>query len=658
MLNLILHNLTSSIPQRKHPLNYADYAELQSPGAFLTSHGSFVNRTSSSDVRGDQIILQVQDHPHHQMMDLTKTQYQAMEAMASQATTQPGDTIYSTYIPSSTETGVTQVVSMHGMTYSADASSTTHLRRSSYGDKQSTATSMSSTPQHSINGADIGSNHISETYPKKMDSKSWFLLLMADTMLPPSIVANPNFKGFVRSLNPNFSLPSEEVFTLEWIPQRQELLKRHIHEQLLDVERVCIVVTKLISSTQQHLVNFSACFVKHWNFRRVLLACRIFGYEPQSDTICHIIDELQTEYQLEGKILQRLIEEDVSDFAFPGFSVGSEADDRKTDEADEKPYRQEGSNMGDQWLTSFQQDLQVCISDGLKDIQQVFDCVQNVLQTQRGDAVNGTASPESDEGEIRGWLNQVKFLKAVMSSSQASEQERLLLNELFDTLEPFEDAMDYIGKHKDNIPISFAIPCIRGLQRHLKCVNQSSCQKLLFQLKAGLIKKMSKFESSRMCKLAAVLDPRFKVTWCSQQEVSSIKDILLKASIDMAERLNFYGAELSHSEEVDEDAGNTSKLFKLMGSPQQNKPNFQEVKVQEEVNNYLSLPCSKNNANPLHYWKFHGAEFPLLSLLACNTLCIPAASLCKNDFIQGLENNLPHSTMERLMFIRINSTFF
>lgn len=589
------------------------------------------------------------------MMDLSKPQYQAMEALASQ-TSQSGEAIYSTYVPTSTETGVPQAVSMHGMTYSADASSTTHLRRTSYGD-QSTTT-KSSTPQHSITDADGGSNHLGDFYPEKMDSKSWFLLFMADTMLPPSIVANPNFKGFIRSLNPKFSLPSEEVFMSEWIPQRQEHLKRNIQEQLLDVERVCMVVTKLTQSDQQHLINFSVCFIKDWNFRRVLLACRIFVQEPLNDTISHIIDELQTEYQLDGKITQRLMEEDVLPLGFPGFSEssGDTRSDQTEGETEQKPYQEETTNMGGQWLTSFQQDLQSCIADGLKDVQQVCDCIQRVVQSHGGrDAVDGTASSESQDGGITDWLSQLKFLKAVTSSSQLSDQEQQLLNDLFDTLEPFEDAMDYIDKHKDNIPISFAIPCIRGLQRHLSFINQTSCQKLLFQLKAGLIKRMSKFESSRICKLAATLDPRFKVTWCSQQELSNIKEVLLEASIETAERLNFYGIDLTHSEDVDEDAGNTSKLFKLMGSPQQNKPNFQEVKVNEEVNNYLSLPCSKNNTDPLHFWKTHAGELPLLSLLASNILCIPAASPCKTDFDQGMVKNLPKSTLERLVFIRINS---
>lgn len=685
--NLITHL------KRKHPMNYADYAELQPPGFLTGGHSPFLTTTSNSmqasDARGDPIIFQVQGGAHNpqQMMELSKPQYQSMDGIPSQPVSLSENGVYGAFVPASTEAGMPHVVSVHGMHYAVTTENShhesnthpIHMKRSSnFGDNQSN-TSQSSTPQQSVIDGDVSGNTMTDWNHEIFDSKDWLMLFMADTMLPSSIVANSNFRGFIKSLNQRFVLPSEEILTNEWMPQKQDHVKRTIMDLLDEIHDVCLIVTKWQQSQEQFFVTFTMCFIKDWTFRKVFLACKIFFNDPPNDVINGIIQDLEEEFGLSGKITQRIMEKgitDVEQLNLPGFLDATATVGQATDERDEKPEilekdKVDGSSS-EQWLSSFEQALHNCITDGLRDVQQISACISKLVQSLKVGLPNGRKTPDHEEdgtqSQAIGWLQQIKFLKAAVddtissSDKVLSDSETKLLGEFLDTLEPFEDAMDYILKHQENIPISFAVPCIHGLQRHLQPINRSHCQRLLFQLKASLAKNFCKFEASQMCKFAAALDPRFKMNWCSQSEAFSLKQSLLKTSLKTAQKFNIHSSDVHQSEEVEEDAGNTSKLFKLMGSPQQSRPNIQHTKVQEEVNNYLSLPCTKNTTDPLLYWKMHKEEYPTLAQLASSILCIPAASPIKSNEVMAigvpLLKDLPNEQLERLIFLRNNASLF
>lgn len=93
-----------------------------------------------------------------------------------------------------------------------------------------------------------------------------------------------------------------------------------------------------------------------------------------------------------------------------------------------------------------------------------------------------------------------------------SAHDRNILKGLVKILAYFIEATDFV--QVENIPSAgYVLPCVKGLQHHLKRCSSMYHSPFAAALKTSLWAKMPYYEESEPYLLASVLDPCFKLHW-------------------------------------------------------------------------------------------------------------------------------------------------
>ncbi|XP_060604296.1 uncharacterized protein LOC132757121 [Ruditapes philippinarum] len=123
-----------------------------------------------------------------------------------------------------------------------------------------------------------------------------------------------------------------------------------------------------------------------------------------------------------------------------------------------------------------------------------------------------------------------------------------------------------------------------------------------------------------MFRIAAILDPRFRMTWASASDVSSLTDILV------TEGLRF--------QEIDEVQSPSSKVLKLEEdsifsflTPTKRRHRSGADPISLEVKAYLNEDNEHLSVNPIDYWKNSESDYPILAKMAKHYLAILASSV-------------------------------
>lgn len=99
---------------------------------------------------------------------------------------------------------------------------------------------------------------------------------------------------------------------------------------------------------------------------------------------------------------------------------------------------------------------------------------------------------------------------------------------MFKILEPFEEAT-YIGQHDKTVTASFIIPTIIGLWIHLTNMKSRYNTSFITALSKSLDKRMVVYEDNEVVRLAACLDPRFKLQLC--QDANKREAVTVELSV-------------------------------------------------------------------------------------------------------------------------------
>ena len=102
-----------------------------------------------------------------------------------------------------------------------------------------------------------------------------------------------------------------------------------------------------------------------------------------------------------------------------------------------------------------------------------------------------------------------------------------MCKELFDVLQPFQFVTDLVQGDKV-VTASFVISSVKGLRAELSSLHNKYSNKLVTTLQASLEERLAKYEEMEHFQLAAILDPRFKLDWCSEEETQPMKSLLTK----------------------------------------------------------------------------------------------------------------------------------
>ena len=319
--------------------------------------------------------------------------------------------------------------------------------------------------------------------------------------------------------------------------------------------------------------------------------------------------------------------------------------------------------------------LQSVVKDGFKGATQINKVIAKASSIVNHIRKSTVASdlladfPRVQAANQTRWNSQLKMIRSLLAipadkltqldCAQLSAYERSVLKDLVEILTPFEETTDEVQGEK-YVTSSLVSPLARGLRFTIQSLQSKFNCGMLKSLKDSFKERLAKFEDSPVFQLAAVLDPRTKMTWCSSQsEIDSVTSMLIEKAA-------------GKSPEEPKSTPDTAippppKRCKVLSYMNKNaaaslsKPK-PASSAATEVADYLALPIIDEEEDPLKFWKTNQHKFPSLSKLAEYHLSIPASSApverlfsIAGKIFRPERCRLSDITFEDLLLIRCNT---
>ena len=229
--------------------------------------------------------------------------------------------------------------------------------------------------------------------------------------------------------------------------------------------------------------------------------------------------------------------------------------------------------------------------------------------------------------------------------------KRKTLQEIVEMLTPFESATHFT-QGENMVTSSLVVPCVKGMKKGMTVLGEQYSCPLMKALKASLERRMGQFEENRSLIMATILNPRFKLSWCSGATY-----------IEHKEQLQDIAATVQLETESCNDCPPQKKMktdfiVLFLGSPENVS---HDSEVEKEVTEYLLGALLEGDKNPLAFWAVKDTSYPRLARLAEKFLAMPASSApVERIFSIGSKIfrpdrcRLSDTVFEKLMFLRCN----
>ena len=165
--------------------------------------------------------------------------------------------------------------------------------------------------------------------------------------------------------------------------------------------------------------------------------------------------------------------------------------------------------------------------------------------------------------------------------------------------------------------------------------------------------------------LASILDPRFKLRWCTEAEKDDLRGLLCQKVSELNSNGEVVQVEQQQGEAPEPQCKRKrlecSQLFQFMSTTPE-VPSTDSEPAESELRSYFDSPSEPISSNPLIYWSNNKDKYKRLCVIAQNVLALPASSAPVERLfsIAGkvfrLDRcRLAHNRFSHMMFIRCNN---
>ncbi len=278
----------------------------------------------------------------------------------------------------------------------------------------------------------------------------------------------------------------------------------------------------------------------------------------------------------------------------------------------------------------------------------------------------------------------VRGLLGPVTSRTLTTLECTLLKEYVGVMQPFEEATNCV-QGEDRVTTSNVLPSIRGLRFKLESIHSVYCKQLITDVLLSINARLHKYETNVLYITGAVLDPRFKLHWCMQNEVEDCKNTVvvemqkfctvnvMSLTPQSPSVLVLSPALAQIPDQGSQEEPNNKKLkvnlFSFMESSGQQEQEIQEedilLKIRHELNDYVKVPLQEYESDPLAWWNSNKDLFPHAARAASALLSIPASSApvervfsIAGKIYRSERTRLKGHKYETLMFIKCNKNLY
>ena len=491
---------------------------------------------------------------------------------------------------------------------------------------------------------------------QKAISRAILMMIIKD-LRPLRIVECEGFRNLVAILEPRYRMVSRQHLQQTLLPKCMAEVEDAIMNALQDSE-ACSVTLDIWTSRRVHAYLGITChfLTSSWNISSVLLSCSRILDSHTGENISSEFDQITKKFAISDKTT-RAVTDNASNMvkafadtvSLPGFATSADDEDLMIDESEEMEdddSELEGAftnlNLGLERISCFAHTLQLCVRDGLKSAASVTTVLSKAARvvthikkskaaTEKMEEVLGKTLISKNETQ---WNSQLKMVRRLLevdldkvsarTDLRFSSYEKAVLTEFVEVMEPFEEATNIL--QGDNyVSISLALPCVRGILKHLGDMKVRYCTQVVRGLQESVVKRLGDIEGDSLYITATALDPRFKLSWCEADKVDECKQKMVEAVVSVSPNGEDSAGELSSSQAppaLTPSPFKKSKLFAFMATatsvPKKKKT------CAEEVEAYLREDVDQ--VDPLDFWRQNASLYPGLALLAKRLLAIPATS--------------------------------
>lgn len=515
------------------------------------------------------------------------------------------------------------------------------------------------------------------------------ILFLSHNLVPLTILENEFFRNLVQALNPQYTLPDPSCFSSTVLHPKCEAITTQLLDQLQQAGGICVTISVWPFSHSQQVFGFlgiTANYLSSWTLRKATLAFKRFRESPKASGIYSEYLDVVNAYLISDKVshtttssapwMMKALEDKESLLSLPGYEQVEGHNDADNDNDCSSSLSSEYTNFLSQMSNlidflpnhdpSFAHALQNTLRDSFKDADLIIKKIITKAAAVAAYIEKHThASEYFQEFPIvraaKGskWNRQLKAIRFLVNIPSAvidkftsphilTKYERYILSDLLEILSPFEEAFDLL-ENQNGTTSSLVVPITRGLLCSIYTLELKFKWKLFKALKSSVEKYLSPYEERYSFLFAAVLDPRYKMTWCySEKEINSLTEMLTTNVTELCR-------EMTRRDPIAPSPNSRPNLFSYMeksgASPQPSgAPDI-------EVASYLAQPIAPSDEDPLLFWKIHQHKYPGLAKVAERYLCVPALSAPVESFFTNpfLPESITDSTLEQFVMIATNT---
>lgn len=467
--------------------------------------------------------------------------------------------------------------------------------------------------------------------------------MIAEDVLPFSIVNGKGFASFVGKLNERYKIPKRNTLVARFLPELYAGKCKELDESLSRAARVNVAISSQPSTVHGGLilatsVHFSADGAQHHKLLRIS-----FRPTDHSVPLSSELGEVAETWRFCLKV-NVVTADNASSDAAHGLRNAC--------------FAHTLSHIAQTAVsqTKFVLDLVEKCREIVRDSK-----IQNaVAKSQRSPANSSRRLRLLKDTEDR-WvstylmLNRMHELKPILlevladTSPSLSENEWNVISEVIRVLKPLHAATKELLRDC-YVTISKIIPIVHGMEAALRNTDDLSIAATLFRdnLLARFHERFDGIEETVHCAIATFLDPRYKdVAFRSEKRVQEVKDLLIKKLNVFDDTNTGSDARAIRSSKTKDENVETNILWAAFDK------RVQELGVEfdddcvvncpsrQELDRYVNLKVISRKANPITWWNTTGRRmFPNLSNIAADYLCIPAYSVLNNPLFSKLHKIL------------------
>lgn len=517
------------------------------------------------------------------------------------------------------------------------------------------------------------------TMTKKVQTKIDMTLafFVGTEMMPYNIVEKDGFKRLVQVLNSSYKLPSRKTLSEKLIPDLYNQTRRVIEGILKQAQFISCTTDCWTSVANRSYIALTCHFVdENYHLASVCLGCYEMDEDHTAENLCNHINMILTEWNIDETINTSF----TTDY---GSNVLKAVKD-----------------MGKTHVCCFGHAINIAVNKcfenaivsetlrKIKKIQNIFahswKAVRDLNIIQKKYNIDEKKIPSFSKTRWWSLLNLIKtivqqeisllhFLQTYNNGCYRNliltANDIKLLNVILELLNPIQNISETLSG-ENYVTGSTVLPICLELDKTLidEC-DETEIDHEIVTLKkemASLILNTlkSRYESDekthRLLQTATFMDPRFKGTFFSSEEIHVIEDIILQLSSEL-KTLPVPENRVATSEKK---KGGLSSIFKSIKTIESSNAESLNEKIKKEIQRYNNMTAIDIEEDPLIWWKYNTHIFPFLSQSAKKFLCIQASSVPSErvfskggQIVSDLRASLSGDHIEQLVFLTMNKKF-